>query len=318
MDILITGGAGFIGSHLCESLINSDLVSKVICIDDFNDFYDPKVKEKNIKACLSSKKFRLYKADITSLADIERIFKNEKIDKIFHLAARAGVRASLQNPMLYEEVNVKGTINLLSLALKYGVKNFTFASSSSVYGANKKMPFSEDDNVDNPISPYAITKRSAELMCKIYSRMYGLNVTCFRFFTVYGPRGRPDMAPYKFTKLISEGKPIDIYGDGSSKRDYTYISDIIEALMKSLEKDFRFEIINLGNSKPVELRRLIALIEKNLGRKARINKMKKQPGEVDVTYADITKAKKLLGYKPKTRIEEGIAKFVEWFKHQRL
>ncbi len=315
MNILVTGGAGFIGNHLCEALIKSN-IGRVICIDNFNDFYDPRIKENNIKYCLSSRMFKLYRADITSIEETEKIFRNEKIDRIFHLAARAGIRYSFKNPLLYEEVNVKGTINLLNLAVKYKIRNFTLASSSSVYGANKKIPFSEEDNVDNPLSPYAITKRSAELLCKIYSEMHGLNVTCFRFFTVYGPRGRPDMAPYKFTKQISQGQPIEMYGDGSSKRDYTYISDIINGLVNSLEKNFKFEIINLGNSKPVELRKLIALIEKNIGKKAKINKMQKQPGEVDVTYADIKKAKKLLGYQPKIEIEDGIAKFGQWFKQQ--
>ncbi len=314
MNIIVTGGAGFIGSHLCEALLNSDQVSKVICIDNFNNFYSPKIKENNVKTCLNSKKFKLYKADITSYQEIEKIFRNEKANKIFHLAARAGVRHSFLNPWLYEEVNVKGTLNLLELARKYDVKNFSFASSSSIYGGNTKIPLSEDDTADEPLSPYAITKRSAELLCKIYSEIHGLNVTCFRFFTVYGPRGRPDMAPYKFTKLISEGKAIDMYGDGSSKRDYTYITDIIDGLMNSLDKNFRFEIINLGNSKPIALKRLISVIERKIDKRAKINRIRKQIGEINVTYADIRKAGKLLGYKPKINIDKGIEKLVEWFK----
>ena len=313
--ILVTGGAGFIGSHLCEKLIG--LNKKVICIDDFNDFYDPQTKEKNISKIINNKNFILYREDIRNYEKLKEIFKKNKIDKIIHLAARAGVRPSLQQPLLYQDVNVRGTLNVLELAKEFKVKNFVFASSSSVYGINKKIPFSEIDNVDNPISPYAATKKACELLCYNYHHLYKIPVTCLRFFTVYGPRGRPDMAVYKFTKLINEGKEVEMYGDGTTKRDYTYIEDILQGVLAAVEKNFDFEIINLGESRTVELKYLIMLIEKNLGKKAKIKIMNMQPGDVPITYADITKAKKLLNYNPKTNIEEGIKKFIEWYKHER-
>lgn len=310
--ILVTGGAGFIGSHVCEALLKKG--EKVIGIDDFNDYYDPKVKRKNISGFLSNKKFKIYEADIRNFDSLEKIFSENKIDKVVHLAARAGVRPSIKYPLLYEEVNIKGTLNLLELSKN--VKNFVFASSSSVYGNNKKVPFSEIDNVDNPISPYAATKKSGELLCYTYHHLYNIPITCLRFFTVYGPRGRPDMAVYKFTKAIKEGKSIEIYGDGTSKRDYTYIEDILQGIISALENNLSYEIINLGESKTVELNYLVSIIEKEIGKKAKIIKMSLQPGDVDITYADISKANKLLGYNPKTPIESGIKKFVEWFEKE--
>ena len=315
MNILVTGGAGFIGSHICDALL--DRGDCVVCVDNFDSYYDPAIKEKNIKQCLLNSNFELYKVDVRDFEKLGKIFEKEKIDKIVHLAAKAGVRASFENQKEYFDVNVNGTKNLLELAVRHKIKNFVFGSSSSVYGVNKKVPFSEDDKADNQISPYAESKRKAELLCKDFHDKNHLNVTCLRFFTVYGPRGRPDMAPYKFTKIISDGKEIEMYGDGTTKRDYTYIKDIINGVVSALDKDFGFEIINLGDSNTVELTYFIKLIEKNVGKKAKIKKMPMQKGDVPVTYADITKARRLLGYEPKVKIEEGIKLFVDWFKRQR-
>ncbi len=309
MNILVTGGAGFIGSNLCERLLANNFV---ICLDNFNDYYDPKIKENNIKDFLKNKNFKLYRADILDRKKLISIFNKHKIDKIVHLAARAGVRASLKNPLLYNEVNVKGTLNLLDLTKEFKVKNFIFGSSSSVYGENKKIPFSENDNLNNMISPYAISKRKAEKLCEDYSKL-GLNITCLRFFTVYGPKGRPDMAVYKFTSKISKNEVIEVFGDGNSERDYTYVDDIVNGILSALDKDFKFEIINLGNSNPVKLGYLIKLIEKNLCKKAKIVRLGEQKGDVPRTYADISKAKKLLSWEPKIKIEEGIKRFVEWY-----
>lgn len=313
--ILVTGGAGFIGSHVCDALLAEG--KYVICLDNFNDYYNSSLKEKYIAGASKSNNFVLYRTDITNKGELRNVFEENKIDRIIHLAARAGVRASLKNPKLYYEVNVNGTQNLLELAKEFKIKSFIFGSSSSVYGTNKKVPFSEDDPTENEISPYAKTKKKAEELCKEHHNKFGINVTCLRFFTVYGPRGRPDMAAYKFTKLISEGKPIDVYGDGTSKRDYTYITDIVDGILSALDKSFGFEIINLGNSNMVTLSDFISLIEGALGKKAKINRLPIQNGDVSVTYADISKAKKLLNYCPKIKIEEGIKLFVKWFKQQK-
>ena len=311
-QILVTGGAGFIGSHLVDRLLN--MGKKVICIDNFDPFYDPEIKKKNIEHNLENRNFVLEKEDIRNEKKLEEVFETHDIDKIVHLAARAGVRPSIRDPLLYEDVNIKGTLNLLELCKKYQIKNFIFGSSSSVYGINSKVPFSEDDPINFPISPYATSKRACELFCFTYSHLYDLPITCLRFFTVYGPRQRPEMAIHKFTRLISQGKTIEMYGNGTSKRDYTYIDDIINGIISALNKKFDFEIINLGNSETVELKYLIFLIEKNLKKKAKIKQLPEQPGDVPITYADITKAKKLLNYKPKVKIEEGIEKFVRWYK----
>ena len=311
MIILITGGAGFIGSHLSRALL--DKGDEVICIDNFNDYYSPEIKEANVKGFRDN--YTLYRADITDMKALKEIFSRHRIDKIVHLAARAGVRPSIEQPLLYEEVNIRGTMNLLECAREFKVQQFIFGSSSSVYGENRKTPFSEKDPVDFPISPYAATKKAGELLCYTYHKLYGIKITCLRFFTVYGPGGRPDMAIYKFTRLISEQKPIEMYGNGETKRDYTYISDIIDGIMAAVDKVFDYEIINLGDSNPVELRKLIELIEHNLKTKAQINRKPMQPGDVSITYADIERASNLLNYKPKIKIEEGIRKFVEWYKN---
>ena len=311
MKILVTGGAGFIGSHVCDRLLS--LGHDVVCVDDFNDYYDPDFKERNIKQALKNSKYTLYRADITDLSTLKDIFAREKPEKIIHLAARAGVRYSISHPELYVRVNVLGTLNLLELAKEYKIKSFVFGSSSSVYGANKKVPFSEEDRVDDPISPYAATKKAAEELCHAYHHLYGLKITFLRFFTVYGPRGRPDMVIYLFSKAITDGKPIKRFGNGKTKRDYTFISDIVDGIIAALDKELDFEIVNLGDSNTVELNYLISLIENALGKKAKIEQSPLQPGDVPITYADISKAKKLLKYEPKVKIEQGIPLFVEWF-----
>lgn len=313
--VLITGGAGFIGSHVCDSLLARG--EKVICVDNFNDYYDPKVKEKNIEKAFKSDNFVLCRVDITNKKELKKVFEENKVDGIIHLAARAGVRASFEDPIIYKEVNVDGTRNLLEFAKEFEIKNFIFGSSSSVYGTNKKIPFSEDDPIENTISPYAQTKKAAERLCKEFHDKYGLSITCLRLFTVYGPRGRPDMAPYKFTRLILEGKPIEMYGDGTSERDYTYVKDVVDGILSALDKDFGFEIINLGDSEPVELKAFISIIERVTGKKAIVNKMPMQKGDVLMTYADISKAKRLLNYNPKIKIEDGIKLFVGWYKNER-
>jgi UDP-glucuronate 4-epimerase len=313
--ILVTGGAGFIGSHVCEALLKKG--EKVVCVDDLNSYYNPKYKLENLSILKKYRNFKFYKLDISKSKQLETVFKKNKIDKIVHLAARAGVRASIEHPYLYEHVDIVGTLNLLELARKNKVKQFIFGSSSSVYGVNKKIPFSESDPINNPISPYAACKVSGEAFCRDYSYLYKIPMICLRFFTVYGPRGRPDMAPYKFTQLISEGKEVPFYGNGKTKRDYTYVSDIVSGILSALNKKFDFEIFNLGDNHTVELKKLITLIEQNVGKKAKLKKMPLQPGDVPLTYADLKKSRKMLGYNPKVKIEEGIKKFVEWYKENR-
>jgi len=312
---LVTGCAGFIGSSFTEFLLSKG--KAVAGIDNFNDYYDPKFKEENISGLAQDKNFTLYRADTRDKNALEKIFKENEIEKVVHLAARAGVRASMEQPNLYVDVNVNGTTNLLEAARKHGVKQFVFASSSSVYGLNE-TPWSEEQRVESQISPYAATKIAGERMCYAYHSLYGLPVTCLRFFTVYGPRGRPDMAVYKFTDLIAHGKPIEKYGNGKSQRDYTFIADIVRGVNASVEKKFPFEIVNLGNSRPVELNYLISLIEKGVGKKATYVEKPMPKADVPITYADISKAKKLLDWEPGTTIEEGVSKFIEWFNENRL
>nr|MCK4930503.1 GDP-mannose 4,6-dehydratase [Nanoarchaeota archaeon] len=312
MKLLVTGCAGFIGSHVSEALLKRG--DSVIGIDNLNDYYDVKKKQANLKILKKYKDFIFYKEDIRNYGELKKIFAKEKPDKVVHIAARGGVRPSIKDPLLYQDVNIRGTLNLLDLAKDYKVKSFVFASSSSVYGNNKKIPFSETDNVDNPISPYAATKKAAELLCHNYHYLYKMKVICLRFFNVYGPRGRPDMAPYRFTDWVYKSQPIKRYGDGTIRRDYTYIADIVKGVLVAVDKEFDFEIINLGNNKPVEINELIRIVEKILGKKAVINELPRVPGDVEITYADISKAQKLLGYKPETTIEEGMKKFVEWYK----
>ncbi len=310
-NILITGGAGFIGSHLTERLLSEGF--RIICLDNFDTFYDPQIKRENIRHYLTNNNFTLVEGDIRDMKLLADIFDGARIDVVVHIAARAGVRPSIKEPQLYYDVNVRGTTNLLEMAKDYQIKKFIFASSSSVYGENKKVPFSEDDNVDYPISPYAATKKAGELICFTYHHLYNLPVCCLRFFTVYGPRQRPEMAIHKFTRLVYEGKSIPVYGDGTSKRDYTYIEDIIAGITAAIQKDLAYEIINLGESKTVGLSGLISLIEGNLQKKAMIEWLPQQPGDVPVTFADIDKARRLLGYNPCVDIKEGISRFVKWF-----
>ncbi|MEW6211376.1 MAG: GDP-mannose 4,6-dehydratase [Acidobacteriota bacterium] len=310
-NILVTGGAGFIGSHLVDRLIDDNSVT---VIDNFNDFYDARIKRANIAHHLDRKNFRLIEADISDAPAIKDIFARSAFDAVVHLAARAGVRPSLERPLEYERTNVAGTYSLLEAARASKVPRFIFGSSSSVYGVNSKVPFSEDDPVAHPISPYAATKIAGEAACHAYSHLYGVRIVCLRFFTVYGARQRPDLAIHKFARLINEGRAIPVYGDGTTQRDYTYIDDIIAGVRAALSYEAsQFEIINLGESQTVELRRLIEVLEEALGKRAVIDRQPEQPGDVPVTYADVMKARRLLGYDPKTKIEEGVAKFVEWF-----
>jgi len=312
--ILVTGGAGFIGSHLVDRLLGEGGWN-VTVVDDFNDFYDPSIKRENISAHLANPAFKVIEADIRDRSALERAFANASYDCIAHLAARAGVRPSLRQPRLYVETNVNGTLNLLELARASGVRQFIFGSSSSVYGINLKVPFSEDDPIFHTISPYAATKAAGELLCHSYAHLYDLRIVCLRFFTVYGARQRPDLAIHKFAKLISAGKAIPVFGDGTTRRDYTYIDDIISGVRAAIDYDAsKYEIINLGESRTVELRELISLLEKTLDLRAEIDRQPRQPGDVPQTFADITKARRLLGYNPQTQIEAGIAKFVEWFR----
>jgi len=315
--ILVTGGAGFIGSHLVDQLL-AEGGSKVTVIDDFNDFYSPQIKRSAVKPHLENPNYKLVEADIRDTDAIANVFADGSFDCVVHLAARAGVRPSLKEPTLYTETNINGTQNLLELAKTHGVPQFVFGSSSSVYGINSKTPFSEEDRIFQPISPYAATKAAGELLCHTYSHLYNLRTVCLRFFTVYGARQRPDLAIHKFTKLITDGKPIQMFGDGSTRRDYTYIEDIIEGVRAAMDfTESIHEVFNLGESETTELRRLIELIEQALGAKAIIDLQPMQTGDVPVTFADIAKARELLNYSPKTKIDEGIPKFVDWFRNSR-
>ena len=311
--ILVTGGAGFIGSHLVDHLL-AEGGTKITVVDDFNDFYSPEIKRSAVRSHLENPDYKLVEADIRDVPALTHVFSEGNFDCVVHLAARAGVRPSLKEPTLYTETNINGTQNLLELAKANGVPQFVFGSSSSVYGINSKIPFSEDDRIFQPISPYAATKAAGELLCHTYSHLYNFRTVCLRFFTVYGARQRPDLAIHKFTKLISEDKPIQMFGDGSTRRDYTYIEDIIQGVRAAMDFGGSIhEVFNLGESETTELKRLIELIENALGKKAVIDRQPMQPGDVPITFADISKATKLLGYAPTTKIEEGIPKFVDWF-----
>ena len=313
-SILVTGGAGFIGSHLVDRLL-AEREWHVTVIDDFNDFYEPRIKRENIRAHLQTAHYSLEELDIRDQASLDKLFDKTEFDCIVHLAARAGVRPSLTQPQLYAETNINGTLNLLELARQRRVKQFVFGSSSSVYGINAKVPFSEDDPIRQPISPYAATKAAGELLAHTYSHLYGVRCVCLRFFTVYGARQRPDLAIHKFARLMTACKPIPVFGDGTTRRDYTFIDDIISGVRAAIDYEgTEFEVINLGESRTVELRELIILLEQELTVKAEIQRQPLQPGDVPQTYADIEKARRLLSYDPQTPIEEGIRKFVAWFR----
>jgi UDP-glucuronate 4-epimerase len=313
MKVLITGAAGFIGSHLSERLLGDGWT--VVGVDNFDDFYDPKIKRRNIEGCLKNKNFQLVEADIRDGSAMNDAVASDT-DIIVHLAAKAGVRPSIAQPLLYADVNVNGTMVLLKAAKKQRTGKFIFGSSSSVYGNNEKVPFSEDDNVDFPISPYAATKKACELICHTFHHLYEISVTCLRFFTVYGPRQRPDLAIHKFARLIEDGKPIPIYGDGTMSRDFTYIDDIIDGTVAAMQKCAGFNIYNLGESRPITVNDLVAEIEKALGKKAIKEHVSLQPGDVERTYADVNKAINELGYNPTTDIQTGLAKFVAWLRDE--
>jgi len=315
MRILVTGGAGFIGSHLVEKLLS--LGHDVAILDDFNDFYDPQIKRQNIAAV--AKDVAIHRLDLRDSGAVRNLFHREKFEAIAHLAARAGVRPSIQNPQLYYDTNVDGTLHLLDAARVTGVERFIFASSSSVYGNSKSVPFSEDRQLIQTLSPYGATKIAGEFLCSTYSHLYGMRVVALRYFTVYGPRQRPDLAIHQFTRRIHAGKPIDQFGDGTTRRDYTYIDDIIQGTIAALKYDGpMFDIFNLGENETIQLRDLIAGIENALGEKAKINRLPEQPGDMPVTYADISKARELLGYNPSTRLSDGLPRFIEWFLQSSL
>jgi len=313
-NLLLTGGAGFIGSHLTDHLL-AEGNWHITVVDDLNDFYSPDIKRSNIAPHLNSSNFRFVDCDIRDAKQLNAVFDDSEFDVIVHLAARAGVRPSLKEPMLYVETNINGTANLLELARQFKVRQFVFGSSSSVYGINSKIPFAENDPIFNPISPYAATKAAGELLCHTYSHLYDIRTVCLRFFTVYGARQRPDLAIHKFAKLISNGQTIPVFGDGTTRRDYTYIDDIISGVRAAIDyNQSDYEVINLGEAHTVQLSQLISLLENALGQTARIDRQPMQPGDVPQTFADITKARRLLNYNPQTQIEEGIQRFVEWWR----
>lgn len=315
MNFLVTGGAGFIGSHVCERLLQ--LGHAVWVLDDLNSFYDPALKRRNLAELASlGGRLTFVEGDVTERVCLDRLCHSVRFDQIIHLAARAGVRPSLAEPALYQRVNVEGTVNVFEAARTHGVRKVILASSSSVYGVNSTVPFRESDPICSPISPYAASKLACEALGHVYHHVYGLDVAALRFFTVYGPRQRPDLVIHKFARLIVAGRPIPVFGDGSAARDYTYIRDTVDGVMACTRQEFGFEIFNLGESQPVTLCRLVELLEQALGRKALIERQPPQPGDVPITCADISKARARLGYNPQVKIEQGIRLFTEWFRQQ--
>jgi len=312
VNFLVTGGAGFIGSHVCERLLQTD--HAVWAFDDLNNFYDPQIKRRNLRDLQAlAKPFEFMQGDLTDRAALDELCSSVKFDQIIHLAARAGVRPSLAEPALYQRVNVEGTVNVLEAARLTDVKKITIASSSSVYGVNAKVPFAESDPIFSAISPYAASKLACEALGHVYHHIYGLDVVMLRFFTAYGPRQRPDLAIHKFAKLIHAGKPIPVFGDGKTARDYTYVSDIVDGILACTQQTFGYEVFNLGESQTVTLSRLIEFLEAALGEKAVLDRQPLQPGDVPITFADIAKARARLGYQPRVNIEQGIPLFVDWF-----
>ena len=315
MKVLITGGAGFIGSHLADRLLTRG--DRVVVLDDFNDYYEPRVKRANAAPHIGHPCYRLVEGDIRDRALVLRLFAEEGFDAVLHFAARAGVRPSIAQPVLYEEVNCVGTLHLLEAAVAHGKPRFIFASSSSVYGINSKLPFAEDDPIERPISPYATTKRSGELLVYNYHYLHGLPAVCLRFFTVYGPRQRPEMAIARFIREIDGGEAIPFYGDGSSRRDYTYIDDIADGVEAALDSGIAFDIVNLGGAQPVSLADLVRAIEQATGKTARLDRQPDQPGDVPATYASVAKAERLLGFRARVPLAEGLRRSVEWHRNQR-
>lgn len=315
MNIFVTGAAGFIGSHVCEYFIGKG--NTVIGIDNYDDFYPAHFKDANLSSLLNNKSFRFYKGDIRDSNALNRIFSESKIDLVIHLAAKAGVRPSIDNITAYYDVNVNGSVTLLEAMKEHNIKKLLFASSSSVYGNNPKVPFSETDRVDDPISPYASTKKSGELLCHVYTHLHGFDITCLRFFTVFGPRQRPDLAIHKFTRLIDLGKPIPFFGDGNTARDYTYIDDIVNGISCAADKLKGYQVFNLGESRTITLKQLVESIEKAVGKPAQLNKLPMQQGDVQITYADTTKARTEIGYNPQYDLETGIRNFVNWYQENK-
>ena len=315
MRHLVTGGAGFIGSHLVGRLLSRG--DEVVCLDDFNAFYDPTIKRRNIVDYLDNPGFRLVEGDICDVDAVDRAFAAGPFDRLVHLAARAGVRPSIVEPALYYRVNCEGTVNLLEAAHRAGVDRVVFASSSSVYGSNESVPFRETDNVDNPVSPYAATKKAGELLCHAYHHLYGMHLFCLRFFTVYGPRQRPEMAIHRFIDLLSNGQPVPMFGDGTSSRDYTYVDDIIDGVLRAIDRVEGYRVYNIGESRTVQLRELIEIIAAAVGVTPNVKPLPFQAGDVVTTYADISRMKTELGYDPRTPIEEGIRKMVAWYRGER-
>jgi UDP-glucuronate 4-epimerase len=313
--VLITGGAGFIGSHVAERLLAQG--REVVALDDFNDYYDPRFKRENAARLGVHRGFRLVEGDIRDRELVEGLYRREAVEATVHLAARAGVRPSIREPHLYVDVNEMGTVNLLEAAQQSRAEVFVFGSSSSVYGTNSKVPFAEGDPITRPVSPYAATKRAGELLCHTYHHLHGLRVTCLRFFTVYGPRQRPEMAIYKFTERMLGGRPIPMYGDGSSARDYTFVDDIADGVIRSLEAGRAFDIVNLGGSRTTTLRALIDLIAQAAGVEPSIEHHPDQPGDVPITFADVSHAADVLGWAPSVPIDEGIPRFVDWYRAER-
>lgn len=315
MNFLVTGGAGFIGSHVCERLLRAG--HKVSVLDDLNSFYSPEIKRRNLREIANTPgSFTFFEGDLADRAKVDEIFQQGHFDQVIHLAARAGVRPSLEEPALYQRVNVEGTVNILEAARLNRVPKVTIASSSSVYGINSKVPFSEADPITTPISPYAASKLACEALGHVYHHVYGIDIVMLRFFTVYGPRQRPDLAIHKFAQLISKGKAIPVFGDGSSARDYTYVDDTVDGVIAATQRKFGYEVFNLGESQTVTLSRLIEVLEEALQKKAIIDRHGAQPGDVPITYANIDKARSMLGYNPQVKIEAGIARFIEWFRRQ--
>jgi UDP-glucuronate 4-epimerase len=313
MKALVTGAAGFIGSHLCERLLADGW--SVIGMDNFDDFYDPQIKRNNLSTSVKHERFKLVEADIRDAPAVDAALSPDT-EVVIHLAARAGVRPSIEQPLVYADVNINGTMVVLEAARQHNVQKFIFASSSSVYGNNRKVPFSEEDNVDFPISPYAATKKAGELICHTYHSLYGISITCLRYFTVYGPRQRPDLAIHKFARLIEADRPVPVYGDGSMRRDFTYIDDIIDGTTATIERCDGYNIYNLGESRPITVNELIANLERILGKKAIIDRQPLQPGDVNQTYADVSRAQRGLGYEPSTPLDKGLTRFIDWLRQE--